>query len=993
MLLKRTFQVAPLALVAATAACSAVVEPQPAQEKTAGTSSELRGSSVTADSADEYAHVGTFQAPYRSFDAPSMPVPPPTGQVLGAGVMLSCNSVLTTASIAAELTRHRALDDQVRFTTETPAPALNVPVDPARGMVLDTINASQMVDGNTILNLVAAGNKPEYMSMASKDLAIIRLPKPLTHTKFFAKVADALPADLCNRICDSPTPDCCAGLPVVGYGPDRVYDAYGQCAQPDGNREIGWSGLLHRTTSTQDGHPLAAEMLATIRSDWLAMTFDTGDAAAPLFDAAVGGGTSLLGVAAFGQYMVNVCNASDWNFFVNVTQFKDWVQQQLASLDTDGDSIPDACDNCKWVKNPDQTDTDGNGIGDDCDPCKGHGWDFDHDGICDDFDLCRGVASTDNTNSNALSESFHSPDRIWADACDPVPVPAAQVVPSASMKESGCALSGSGLVLCYLFGRISNNELAISPLGSHQAPEGGDGPITKSFVSVPNVDTSFRFCQKARPVSNDPPCDNFDAVQDYHLMDAPSAADENFTQPYHRITMRTGLFAPGVRGATFQYDYDRASIDSPNPHKARWDFESDYQFWFDNGTLAYLPPADGDASPAPPASFASGLDGLMWLHANTAVGDTVNVGTGLHGDQLANSYTPMDPESPHVSVGGHWIQVPPLEYARWPINWTANPFPWLGRFEAPLVVSAGSGILGVMTHEGEFVDVSDRFGPTLRASLTGSGHWVSPAEPQSDVGNQNPISGLVISADGSRVLDTMRLSSDGSRMLGTADMEERVPEDSASSLSGWRSLIQRSDALIPARSGFAAVFSRQLDTLFVLGGVDTSGNTLHDIWVVSPQDGVHELTTSIDLGKITAAAYSFPDRALYVLDEIKKGPGGHARLLRVDAMAGTVSVVGTWPTFHFQERQWLVADRDGGILVVGIRHAVPKATTIVRIDVQTARVTDVVLSSLALALPPVVDRAGYGLLWENRKGGGVSYERRASLEGAHGTLLDVGRCF
>ncbi|HXH91979.1 MAG TPA: GDSL-type esterase/lipase family protein [Thermoanaerobaculia bacterium] len=40
-----------------------------------------------------------------------------------------------------------------------------------------------------------------------------------------------------------------------------------------------------------------------------------------------------------------------------------------ATVDQDGDGIPDACDNCPATSNVSQTDTDGDGIGDACDPC------------------------------------------------------------------------------------------------------------------------------------------------------------------------------------------------------------------------------------------------------------------------------------------------------------------------------------------------------------------------------------------------------------------------------------------------------------------------------------------------------------------------------------------------------------------------------------------------------------------------------------------------
>ena len=41
----------------------------------------------------------------------------------------------------------------------------------------------------------------------------------------------------------------------------------------------------------------------------------------------------------------------------------------FADVDTDGDGVPDASDDCPLVPNADQADADGDGVGDACDNC------------------------------------------------------------------------------------------------------------------------------------------------------------------------------------------------------------------------------------------------------------------------------------------------------------------------------------------------------------------------------------------------------------------------------------------------------------------------------------------------------------------------------------------------------------------------------------------------------------------------------------------------
>jgi hypothetical protein len=72
-------------------------------------------------------------------------------------------------------------------------------------------------------------------------------------------------------------------------------------------------------------------------------------------------------------------------------------------LDSDGDGISDAEDNCPLAPNPDQADADHDGQGDVCDP------DDDNDGVLDASDNCHFVANSDQLDTDGDGQG---------DACD-----------------------------------------------------------------------------------------------------------------------------------------------------------------------------------------------------------------------------------------------------------------------------------------------------------------------------------------------------------------------------------------------------------------------------------------------------------------------------------------------------------------------------------------------------------------------------------------------
>jgi Tol biopolymer transport system component len=93
----------------------------------------------------------------------------------------------------------------------------------------------------------------------------------------------------------------------------------------------------------------------------------------------------------------------------------DWQPVPVSPIDTDGDGVPDAADNCPKTSNADQADSDADGIGDACDPTPLP--DRDSDGVADNSDNCPDLSNPSQADSDG--------DGL-GDACDPTPFPGPQ---------------------------------------------------------------------------------------------------------------------------------------------------------------------------------------------------------------------------------------------------------------------------------------------------------------------------------------------------------------------------------------------------------------------------------------------------------------------------------------------------------------------------------------------------------------------------------------
>jgi hypothetical protein len=188
------------------------------------------------------------------------------------------------------------------------------------------------------------------------------------------------------------------------------------------------------------------------------------------------------------------------------------------------------------------------------------------------------------------------------------------------------------------------------------------------------------------------------------------------------------------------------------------------------------------------------------------------------------------------------------------------------------------------------------------------------------------------------------------------------------------------------REGFVGVYSRSAGGVFVVGGADSvTGTNLNEIWF-SPILGAWQkfAMPNYVLGHVQAAAFSFADRHLWVLDSSPDALGiTWMRLSRIAAFGSTVDTIATWPSLGLATAWFLTIDQDGALLITSTSAALGSSLT-ERLEVSGPLnlVTEIFSDPGALVAAPVVDMNGYSYVVAGPVAGSLRVHRFASLGGA-----------
>lgn len=379
------------------------------------------------------------------------------------------------------------------------------------------------------------------------------------------------------------------------------------------------------------------------------------------------------------------------------------------------------------------------------------------------------------------------------------------------------------------------------------------------------------------------------------------------------------------------------------------------------------------------------------------------MGTGIHdisglveNEELASRYFDLDPERLTEKQ-----LAKPLQLSAPLFLWRTLSDPPPDRYrvvegvnpgDAEIVVRVEGDDFGLLNLDGQAQLIGEHLGPALRSSLaSGSLVWATAAEPSAFIGASDTPMALGLSQNGLRVQEQVQESAGA--LLGQAD---RGIVEAASMLDdGALGLF-----------GFTPVYSRTLQTVFLLGGQDAVGNGNGTIQRSSPDLlGWAELLPPVRLGEVIAATYSYRTKSLYVLDRRHTScdeasdvdacesvcdedtATAVVRFIRVDAIHHGGEVIAAWDADSLPDDAWLGSDLEGHV-IFSFSGEQPKKHAVVRFDVDQQTVTRLLYGPHPLALPVLVDANGF-VIYTRRPNNEIRGKRFQSLSGSSHSVDDL----
>lgn len=643
--------------------------------------------------------------------------------------------------------------------------------------------------------------------------------------------------------------------------------------------------------------------------------------------------------------------------------------QSFAQADGDGDGVPDLCDTCPSVANPEQmqfveNDTDGDGIPDRCDNCSTVATlapvgvpqlfaplfpdaDNDGDGVGDSCDWCTSSDPRDRVHAQVAADCnlegelqryypgasappvihlgatyaadlarYHDAFKIGT--CEPAPCP------TFALSDQGALPTSETPSAC-----------KVPPPPGYKA--GCAWSVANEIVDAPEPAPStdpgigavhLKWCNCGAPAPLEPSVATIQGRAACSKMSGCIGTRATFTQPqWHDVRTVTAPSMGSIAANwTLANDVTEQILRFTSPplrNRLFWDYRAlGSPYILDRQTNQ--PFVDGVGLPED--AYANGI---LWNEVRYGFGYAAGSSAETIVQDRGNSYTSG---YAHIKPvwGGHFVlgYIPSLEL---PVPCQACPQHFTNILIDPDVVSASGTLVYGVTALGarEFPGaLSDATRGRLLAAVGKGDRFVAAAEPigsLDQIMGAGSIRGMVLDATTGIPTAVLYAPEAGATVESSSFGRGVVPEggpmgEFAAASAGTSAMPLAAATPGPIRDGEGLIASAVRGQLFRFGGIE-NGRPNDRAWIYSLATRAwrpFDLAPSARPGRVLAATYRFQDDAVYELDLSAGGFLG--RLRRWQSRPGDFVTVATFPTlWNAFDRYWLVPGEGGDLFVVASR--------------------------------------------------------------------------